>query len=453
MKRNVGLFSLLVLVLALPIGLYLVSEKTNFFQNAFGDKADIHVNASNVVGGKAESWRYLAQGGEEKGRQLLPVVDKVKALSPKYIRIDHVFDYYNIVNKSSDGNITYNWSEFDLIIKDITSTGAKPFIALSYMPPSISSTGQIVDNPSNWSDWQQVVKNTVEHVSGRGGLNITDVYYEVWNEPDLFGKYKMGGNKNYLELYTSSVRGANQARNVNSFKIGGPAITGFYENWLTKLITFSQENGVRLDFLSWHRYSKDMGKFEEDLSNAIRYGYELVITEIGPNSENDKVYDSNFSAIHLIATTALMEGKVDKLFSFEIKDGPGTEKYWGRWGILTNEKFGTPEIKPRYRAIQFLNNLNSGENLELTGNGSWVKAIAKKIGNKIAILVVNYDQHGKHIEAVPLKVDNLPWNSFNLKRRDFNGGVSDQRINIENGTWEMTLNMEANTATILELSE
>ena len=55
----------------------------------------------------------------------------------------------------------------------------------------------------------------------------------------------------------------------------------------------------------------------------------------------------------MIATTALMEGKIDKIFNFEIKDGVGPTKNWGRWGMLTHEKWGTPEIKPRYRAMQF----------------------------------------------------------------------------------------------------
>ena len=242
----------------------------------------------------------------------------------------------------------------DQVVKDITATGAKPFIALSYMPSAISKNGEVTDLPTDWVLWENLVQKTVERISGRNGLNISDVYYEVWNEPDLFGKFKMSGSKSYLELYSRTVRAASRANNVNPFKVGGPATTGFYENWLNKLVGYSQETGTRLDFLSWHKYSKKLSDYEEDLEKASHFeGYELMVTEIGPNSENDKVYDGNFGALHLIATAALMEGKVDKIFNFEIKDGVGPEKYWGRWGMLTHDKWGNPEIKPRYKAMQF----------------------------------------------------------------------------------------------------
>jgi len=443
MKQTVSfknVLFLLIILVSVPVSLVLLNQKTNFFNRASGTNANLIIDASMFTGEKSESWRNLAQGGEEKGRQLLPVIDKVKVLRPKYIRIDHVFDYYTT-------------DELDQVVRDITATGAKPFIALSYMPANLAKDGDVTSLPNDWQAWENLVQSTVERISGRNGLNIDGVYYEVWNEPDLFGKFKYSGSKNYLELYSRTVNGINRASNVNSFKIGGPAITGFYENWLNSLIKLNQEQGVRLDFLSWHKYSKDLGDYESDLQSASHFdGYETVISELGPNSENDKVYDEYFGAIHLIATTALMEGKIDKIFNFEIKDGVGKEKYWGRWGMLTHEKWGAPEIKPRYSAMQFLNNMAGLNPVKVEGQGSWVKSFAKRNDNKILILVVNYDHYGKHTEAVPLKVVNLPSNTFNLKRIDFNGPVSTERVEISNNTWETTLFFQANTASIFEIS-
>ena len=446
------LFTFLILV-SIPVSLILLNQKTNFLGKAFGTKADIVIDAGNVVGGKSETWRYLAQGGEERGRQLLPVIDMTKALQPKYIRIDHIFDYYNVVSKDGSGKLNFNWTELDFIIGDIRKTGAKPFISLSYMPPSISKGGDTVDVPANWADWEVLVKTTIEHISGKSNLAISDVYYEVWNEPDLFGGYKITGEKSYLDLYIHSARGAREAGNVNSFKLGGPATTGFYENWMNKLIIFCKENNVKLDFISWHRYSLNLDDYEQDFEGTSNYqGLETVISELGPNSENSDVNDNYFGAIHTIATAITLEGKVDKLFNFEIKDGPGPTKNWGRWGILTHEKFGTPEIKPRYRAIQFLNNLNGGQNLSVSGNGSWVKVIAKEKNGKTVFLIVNYDNHGKHREAVPVKVINLKSNEFNLKRIDFSGKVSEQKIKSETNSYDVLLTFEPNTASIFEIS-
>lgn len=433
------LFTLLILV-SVPVSLVLLNQKTNFWGKAFGEKANLVIDAGlHTEINKSESWRNLAQGGEEKGRQLLPVIDKVKILQPKYIRIDHVFDYYTK-------------DELRQVVRDIQSTGAKPFISLSYMPASMSKSGDVTDLPKNWSEWENLVRETIEMISGKGGLNINDVYYEVWNEPDLFGKFKVYGDKSYLDLYLHSARGASQARNVNNFKLGGPATTGFYENWMNKLISFCLENNIKLDFISWHRYSFDLSDFEDDFNKTLNFGsLELIISESGPDSKNNSVYDNNFAAIHTIATTVTLEGKVDKLFSFEIKDGPGPEKLWGRWGMITHEKFGTPEVKPRYRAIQFLNNLNGGKNLSVSGNGSWVKAVAKEKNGKTIFLVVNYDNHGKHKEDVPLKIINLKNNNFKLRRIDFDGKVSEQNIKSQSNSYETLLTFEPNTASIFEI--
>lgn len=441
MKKVTKLIALIILLVSVPISIFLVGQKTNFSNRANDLPANIVIDANNVSENTSgEVWRNLAQGGEDRTRQLQPVLNEVKALHPKYIRIDHIFDFYTE-------------AELDLIINDITATGAKPFIALSYMPPSLSKTGNTTDLPNDWTAWENLVQKTVERISGKGGLNISNVYYEVWNEPDLFGGFKMGGDKSYLELYTHTVRGAQRAKGVNSFKIGGPAVTGFYENWLNKLLVFTQENNIRLDFLSWHRYSKVLSDYEDDFNDSDHFqGYETIITEMGPNSENDKVYDTNFGALHLIATSVLLEGKVDKIFNFEIKDGIGPEKYWGRWGMITNEKWGKPEVKPRYRAVQFLNNLNGGKEIKVEGNGSFVKAIAKNNNGKTQVLIVNYDHNGRHAEAVPVKITNLPSNTIKLKRINFNGNTQETVINLDGNTYETTLSFDPNTASILELT-
>lgn len=440
MKKTKNLLYIIGAILVIPVGVYLASQKTNFFNNAFGTNANLVIDASRVIGGKSESWRNLAQGGEDKSRQLLPVINEVKALRPKYIRIDHVFDYYN------EG-------ELDQMIADITATGAKPFISLSYMPANLAQNGDVTSLPSDWVAWEALVQRTIEHISGRNGLNISDVYYEVWNEPDLFGGFKTYGNKNYLDLYAHTVRPAMRASNVNAFKIGGPATTGFYTNWFDKLVEFNKSNNLRLDFISWHNYSKNLSDYEDNLVAVIRYPEtEPIISELGPNSENDNVYDNNFGAIHLIATTALLEGKIDKLFNFEIKDGEGKEKYWGRWGMLTHEKWGATEVKPRYRAIQFLNNLIGGENLEVVGQGSWVKSVAKQSPGKIQIMIINYDTYGRHSEAVPIRVTNLPSNIFALKRINFNGMTTSSSLTVTDNIWETTFYFEPNTASILELT-
>ena len=80
------------------------------------------------------------------------------------------------------------------------------------------------------------------------------------------------------------------------------------------------------------------------------------------------------------------------------------------------------------------------------------KGDSKKRRTKIKVLIVNYDNYGKHTEAVPLKVTNLPSNNFTLKRIDFNGNTTNIPMVVENNTWETLLSFDPNTASILELS-
>ena len=213
--RRLIVFVALIGVVGLSV--YGVGQVVRFYGEAEGIEANLLVDASVSYEPISSVWRNLAQGGEESGvRMLEPVVGDMKSLGPRYIRLDHIYDYYNVVSRGSSGNLSFNWASLDATISDILAAGAKPFFALSYMPSAISS-GDIVGKPVNWSDWQQVVKETVEHYSGTGGMAINDVYYEVWNEPDLFGGYKTYGDKNYLDLYLYSARGAENSKNFFSF--------------------------------------------------------------------------------------------------------------------------------------------------------------------------------------------------------------------------------------------
>ena len=386
------------------------------------------------------------------------ITNEIKALRPEYIRLDHIYDAFKVVAKNG-GQLSYDWSGLDVAVNEILAAGAKPMLSLSYMPPVISK-GDIIDLPSDWGEWGQVVQATIEHYSGRKNMNISEVIYEVWNEPDLFGSYKTYGDKNYLAMYEVSARAAMRAGNVNQFEFGGPAVTALYQNWLERLIKFADENNLRLDFLSWHRYSTDLDRFEQDANQAREWAAKIpalvnlkfYITEWGHNSEVDPGYDNKFGAIHTIAASRVMMAKVQRAFVFEIKDGPGKDKFWGRWGLLTHENFGTPEEKPRYKALQLLNNLGPFR-ISLAGEGSWVKGIAStdEAGN-IKLMVVNYDPAGVHSEGVPILFDNLPKGNFKYQRRDFLGStLTPIQVATSAAAWKTTEFFAPNSAAMITI--
>jgi len=446
--------SSLVIALAIPVTVYLALNRVNIFNKAFGVPADLTVDVSKITETKKSFvWKNISQGGEGDERMLNPVVDNLKKLNLSYVRIDHIYDAYDVVSKDQEGRLQFNWTKLDLTVEDILKTGAIPFFSLSYMPRDLNE--DVTGLPGSFGEWQYLVKSTIEHYSG--SLGIENVYYEVWNEPDLFGRFKITGGKNYLDLYRHSAIAASQVKGVKPFKIGGPATTGYSSEWTNALFELAQNENLRLDFLSWHRYSNNLSDFESDITNANQHvlehpglsGIELIITEAGHDSENDEGYDTNYSALFTIALASTLESRVDRVFSFEAKDGAGPEQYWGRWGILTHEKYGTPIEKPRFRAFTFLNQM-TGASLNLLGQGSWVKGFAKKDGDIVKILVVNFDPSGKHFETVPITLTGLTPGDYSLTRTNFTGAKTSKNLIITENQITIVEDFDPNTSAIFE---
>lgn len=47
------------------------------------------------------------------------------------------------------------------------------------------------------------------------------------------------------------------------------------------------------------------------------------------------------------------------------------------------------------------------DRLRITGEGTWIKAVATRLGNKYQLLAANYDEKGMHTELVPVSFINL----------------------------------------------
>lgn len=452
-----GVLTMLVVVISIMAGVSQLKVIREFFSQASGEEANIIVDTQGVLGPMPRPWRNLAQGGEAFDWRLQPLVPKVKALKPEYIRIDHIYDFYEIV-KGSPGNITFDFSKMDPIIDDILATGAKPYIALSYMPPAISA-GDIVDKPVNWADWQLTIQKTIEHYSGTRG--ISDIYYEVWNEPDLFGGWKYYGDKSYITMYSYAARGAANARGVKPFKLGGPGITALYKNWFMALAKFATENNVRLDFFSWHRYNTDIDQYKKDMTEArawlaefpqLEPTLELHITEWGHDSNIHPGYDSAYSAAHTVAGAIEMVNIVQRAFAFEIQDGkdPAGQTYWGRWGMFTAVDKGAV-AKPRYYALQMLDSIGD-QRLQLLGKGYWVKALAaRNAAGNTEVVLANYDQLGRHAETVPVTFTNIVPGSYTITKKLLSGQLLTEKVATTEAILQTTISMPVNSVAKLEL--
>ncbi len=441
------------------IGASQINSVRRFFSKASGQPADIKIDAKGPTKPITRPWQNLAQGGESPSFSLSPLSINLAQLSPSHIRLDHLYDFYITVTRDSQGKLQYDFSKLDTIIKDMRSINALPFLSLSYMPSILSA--DITGSPNNWDEYQQIIKATIEHVSRKSGLNLKNVYYEVWNEPDLFGQWKTYGQKNYLTLYTAAARGAESAINTQPFHFGGPATTALYDNWISELMKLTITQHLRLDFISWHHYTDDPADYRQDIERLRKMfepyrpqadQIEPIISEWGPNSENDPQYDSWAGAAHTVVSLTYMMPAVSKAFIFEIEDGksPEAKEFWGRWGIYTHTDFGN-QPKPRAQVLKLLNQLGP-DKLMVSGNGTWVRALSAKKNGTIQVLLANYDSRGTHNEQVPLAITQLNPGQYKLTKNYQSRSTTSEIITLTDSVFSTIIPLAPNTVALIELT-
>lgn len=384
----------LVIPFFLAIILNNIQNKINYHQKAAETNCLISVNAG-LHDELKRNWEYYSQGGEEKTFMLQPVFNQVKELRPKQIRIDHVFDFPSL----------------DLRLLEIKRLGAVPFISLSYFPPSISS--ELTKMPASLGGWSDLIAQTAETINQYFGDET--IYFEVWNEPDLFGDFTAD---EYFYLYQATVEGLDRCPGCK-YKIGGPSITTMKLEWMNRFLSLVNQNNVRLDFVSWHSYQKNTYKTMEERTKLVdlnafknlRHSPELIITEWGITPEISYLNDGLESASHTVAFVSQTTGLIDKVFAFELKDGldPQGKQFWGRWGLITHQDLSI-QTKPRYHSFAYLNQLgNYRLILENPQNDNYLLATAD-YPSDITVVMTN---SSKRCQSLDLLINMAPNGTYN----------------------------------------
>ena len=142
-------------------------------------------------------------------------------------------------------------------------------------------------SPKDYAKWRELMQITGTFFAG---FPQTHVYYEVWNEPDLFS-WKESSDA-YLRLYKETATALRKADPQG--KIGGAGLNGWNgklvsdtENLNVKLISFTRQENLPLDFISWHFFDLDTQNItkakEVYLDAVLKNGYtkipEFIISE------------------------------------------------------------------------------------------------------------------------------------------------------------------------------
>src|SRR5581483_3460129 len=108
--------------------------------------------------------------------------------------------------------------------------------------------------PKSYAMWGDLISHFAQHLVDRYGIDeVSQWYFEVWNEPNL--DFWAGDPKEatYYQLYDAAARAL---KNVSPrLRVGGPATA--QAAWVDRFIRHTSEANVPVDFVSTHVYAND----------------------------------------------------------------------------------------------------------------------------------------------------------------------------------------------------
>ena len=365
-----------------------------------GDVA-ITIDVSKPTGPINPVYRDFGQGGESADPAYLqPLEARMRELRPRLVRFDHVLIHYAKA-EIKDGKMTVDFTALDKYIDSIRAMGAQPLMCLSYAP-TVFGNKAVIDPPADLEKWIELIYLTVRHVNVERKLGVK--YWEVWNEPNL-ACFWTGSLDQYLDLYAATAKAALRAD--STIKVGGGAFYSFDHKWITALMDYAKSQRLPLDFVSWHVYRDPNCGFVADVAQARTWlkergmNAELIIDEWNFDGRLKPENDDNRGAAYVAKTLIKMMGcGLDYAPFFEIKDGPGPSRYYGRWGMFSADD----HPKACYYAFKVFSMLD-GKLLSLQGGTDKVGGLAAGKNGRAGIVLYNTEK--KNAATIDLNITGL----------------------------------------------
>lgn len=112
--------------------------------------------------------------------------------------------------------------------------------------------------PEDFEKYAEVLAGIIRHYT-RGwanGFEYKDmVYWEIWNEPNLYYKMWCGTEEEFIRFFIIVLK--RLKGEFPELKIGGPAFCWLEWDYIHHLLDACKAEGVEPDFLSWHNYGYD----------------------------------------------------------------------------------------------------------------------------------------------------------------------------------------------------
>ncbi len=356
----------------------------------------------------------------------------------RYVRFHNILhDEDGVYDEDEQGNPIYNFSYVDQIYDGLLANGVRPFFEISFMPKKLALRQdvhpfwykQIVSPPKDYKKWDDLIRALAQHLVDRYGIDeVSQWYFEVWNEPNI--DFWSGDPKQatYFELYDHTARAL---KSVNpKLRVGGPATSSAH--WVDDFLRHTASEKVPVDFVSSHGYADDttedlFGKHEEipmdeRVCRAIKKVHDqitesaypklpLMWTEWNvPSFDQLNARDTTYVGAALADDVRQCDGTVDMMSFWTFSDvfeegGPGTQPFNGSFGLITLNGIK----KPSYAGFALLHKLGD-QRFPEDAPGILV---TKREDGTLAIAVWNLVDPDKHgvTRSVELKFDHLSPNA------------------------------------------
>jgi xylan 1,4-beta-xylosidase len=374
-----------------------------------------------------------------------------------YVRFHAIFhDEVGFYDEDSKGRPIYNFSYVDQIYDGLLENGIRPFVELSFMPKKLAANPILhpfwykpsPSPPRDYDRWGDLIYQFTKHIVDRYGVDeVSQWYFEVWNEPNLDFWAGEPKESTYFHLYDVSAQAIKRVS--TRLRVGGPSTA--QAAWVDRFIKHCVDNKIPVDFASTHVYGNDSAKDvfgtneniprTEMVGRSVKKVYDQVKASARPNlpiiwSEYNASYmnevpvtDSSFMGPWLANNIRQCDGMVDMMSYWTFSDvfeeqGVVKTPFYGGFGLIAAG--GIP--KASFNAFKLLHSLGT----ERLMNDSNSVLVTRKTNGSLAIAVWNLflPEEAGATKTVTLELKGLAGRSR----------VTIQRVNRDHGSsiaeWE-----------------
>lgn len=290
-----------------------------------------------------------------------------KATAFKYMRFHAIFhDELGVYDEDEQGNPIFNFTYVGQVYDGLLKNGVRPLVEISFMPKKLALRQDLhpfwykqnVAPPKDYAKWDLLIHNFAQFLIDRYGIDeVSQWYFEVWNEPNI--DFWSGDPKQatYFELYDHTAR-ALKAVNPR-IRVGGPATSSAH--WVDDFLAHTAKENVPVDFVSTHGYSDDTVEdlfgthdtipIEKRACKAVEKVHKQILASPSPKLPlfwtewNNSGYgdlhagDTSYSATATAQMIHDCDGMVDIVSFWTFSDvfeegGPPREPFYGGFGLI-----------------------------------------------------------------------------------------------------------------------